>query len=115
MNGLLHAFVNDRLVQAVLLLVAADFVVGVSAALKAGSFRFGWLHGFLETDVLAKLIPFFAVYAASKAGASNAWFEGLRDTVGAAVVAGLSASVLSSLSQLGFGSLPAVLGGSDKP
>lgn len=106
---LLHLFVSDTTVRIVAILIALDFVLGVSAALKAGSFSIGYLHGFLIDDVLSKLVPWFAVYAASKAGLSDSMFTGLRDAIFAAVTAAMIASILKSLTDLGFTGLPSAL------
>lgn len=106
---LLHLFVADATVKTVAALVAVDFVLGVAAAVKDGTFAIGFLHGFLISDVLAKVVPFFAIYAAAKVGTSDAWFSGLRDAVFAAVAAGMTASILKSLSDLGFANLPSAL------
>ena len=109
LGTLLHAFVSDATVKTVAALVAADFILGVAAALKDGSFSFGYLHGFLTNDVLGKVVPFFALYAGAKVGTSGNWFSGIRDATFAAVVAGMTASILKSLGDLGVANLPAVL------
>lgn len=110
-GALLHAFVSDTTVRIVAGLVVLDFVLGVASALKDGTFRLGWLHGFLITDVLEKLVPWFAVYAATKVGLSDGLFSGIRDAVFAGVSAAMTASILSSLASLGFSGLPATLTG----
>lgn len=109
LGSLLHLFVSDVTVKTVAALIAVDFVVGVAASLKDGTFSVGHLHGFLIDDVLSKAVPFFAIYAAAKAGLSDAWFSGLRDATFVAVTAGMSASILKSLADLGFAGLPASL------
>jgi Bacteriophage holin family len=109
LGQLLHLFVSDTTVRVVAALVAVDFVLGVSAAVKDGTFSFGYLHGFLIDDVLSKLVPWFAVYAASKAGLSDSMFAGLRDAIFAAVTAAMTASILKSLADLGLANLPSAL------
>jgi hypothetical protein len=84
-------------------------VLGVAAALKDGTFSFGYLHGFLIDDVLSKLVPWFALYAATKVGLSNSMFVGIRDATFAAVTAAMSASILKSLGDLGIANLPSAL------
>lgn len=109
LGALLHAFVSDLTVRTVAALIAVDFVLGVSAALKNKTFSFGYLHAFLIDDVLSKLVPFFAVYAAAKVGLSNGMFEGLRDSIFAFVTAAMGASILNSLKDLGISTLPPTL------
>lgn len=106
---LLNLFISDATVKTLGVLLAVDIVVGIAASLKAKTFSFGYLHAFLIDDVLAKLVPFFAIYAAAKAGLSNDWFEGLRDVIFATLVAGFMASILKSLQDLGFTGLPPAL------
>jgi hypothetical protein len=109
LGQLLHVFISDTLVRTVGILVALDFVLGVAAAVKDGTFKLGWLHGFLIDDILSKLVPWFALYAATKVGLSNAMFVGIRDATFAFVTAGMTASILKSLGDLGISNLPSVL------
>lgn len=106
---LLNLFFSDKTLQLVGLYIAVDFTLGVAAALKTGTFKMGWLHGFLVDDVLAKVVPFGIVYMGAKTGLSDGWFEILRDSIFAVITASFVASILGSLAELGFASLPPAL------
>ena len=115
MNGLIQQFANDREVQVVAALVALDFVLGVAAAVKGGSFRLSYLADVLRNDVIGKVIPYYAIWAAVTLGGDiSIGGVGIKDVVAAAVVAALSGSVLSSLKDLGlWQSAPAAIAGPD--
>jgi hypothetical protein len=118
LSELIRAFTADQTVQLVAALIALDFVMGVSAGVKAKTFRLGWLADFLRNDVLGKVVPYFAVWGAVRIGGDFelAGFGMIEETVGAAVVLALGASVLNSLRDLGFlGSAPDAVAGSDTP
>ena len=68
LQNLIDAFASDETVQVVAALIVVDFVLGVSAGVKAGAFRFGWVADFLRNDVLGKVVPYFAVWAAVRIG-----------------------------------------------
>lgn len=116
---LIRAFTDDPEIRLVAALILLDFVFGVAAAVKAGTFRVGWLHGFLLEDVLQKLIPYFAVWAAVRLGGDIeiAGVGAIEEGVGAAVVLALGASVLNSLRDLHLipVTTPDVIAGSDGP
>lgn len=106
---LLNLFFSDKTLQLVGLYVAVDLTLGVAAALKLGTFKLGWLHGFLIDDVLGKVVPFGIVYMGAKTGLSDGWFEALRDSIFGVITAAFVASVLGSLAELGLVSLPPAL------
>lgn len=106
MGEALKAFVNDATLQAVLVLIALDLVLGVVAAVKTSEFSFAKLAGFARDDVLGKVVPWFVLYAA-------AFFAPAVDVLGvdldtvqkgvfALVVVALVGSLMSSLADLGF-------------
>lgn len=103
----LNTFAHDTKVHIALLLVAADFVFGVLAAIKTGKFRLSYVSDFLRNDVLFKLVPYFALYSMALT-AGNATiglpidFGDLAGIAYVAVVAAWAASILSSLNTLGF-------------
>lgn len=103
MRALLVQFTHDPGVRLALTLVALDVVLGVAAAVKAGSFRIGWLGDFLRADILFKLVPYFAVWAAVRVGGDVdlGGVGAIEETVNAAVVFALSGSILNSLRDLG--------------
>jgi hypothetical protein len=117
LSGLLNAFTADETVQVVAALILLDFALGVSAGVKAKTFRLGWLADFLRNDVLGKVVPYFAVWAAVRIGGDLelAGYGMIEEGVGAAVVLALGASVLNSLRDLGLGGLPDTVAGTDTP
>lgn len=100
-------FVDDKQLQAVVVLIALDVVVGIIAAVRLGEFAFSKVAVFLKDDVLGKVIPWFAVFSAAKLAPSvdilgidlNQIQTGLWVAVGAA----LAFSLVSSLNDLGLG------------
>lgn len=116
LSSLLGEFTADQGVQLAAALVALDVVLGVAAALKARTFRFVVLADFLRNDVLGKLLPYFAVWAAVRVGGDwqVAGLGAIETVTNAAVIAALAASVLNSLSELGlWQSAPAVVAAPD--
>lgn len=113
---LLKSFTEDPTVIALGVLVALDIVLGISAAVKQGVFRFVLVSDFLRADVLGKLVPYYAVWAALHVtGDVEVFgFSAIEETVGAAAIVALGASVLNSLRDLGIGkTLPDVVAGPD--
>lgn len=108
----LHTFAADDKVHIALLLVLADFIFGVAAAVKANSFRLSFVADLLRKDILGKLLPYFGLYAmALVAGNIDVVIPGLDFGVlaGAAyalLVAALVGSILSSVRTLGVETLP---------
>lgn len=117
MVQLLREFADDPTVRLVAALILLDFVLGVAAAVKARTFRVGWLSDFLRADVLAKVVPYFAVWGAVRVSGDLelAGYGLIEEGVGAAVVLALGASVLNSLRDLGLHSAPDAVAGSDEP
>lgn len=101
MQQLLHDFANDSMVITIAVLVGLDLVLGVAAALKdpSQSFRLAYLTDFLRNDVLGKMIPYYAVWAAVNVGGDFevAGIPAIEDGVGALVIAALAGSILNSL------------------
>ena len=118
MNELLREFSDDPGVRLVAALILLDIVLGVSAAVKAKTFRLGWLADFLRADVLGKVVPFFAVWGAVRVGGDIeiGGYGMIEEGVNAAVVLALGASVLNSLRDLGLAKgLGDTVAGSDTP
>jgi Bacteriophage holin family len=103
----LREFASDTKVHVALLLVVIDFILGVAAAVKAGTFRMSYVADFARNDILFKLLPYFALYAAAiVAGHEDIVIPGLDFGVFAGafyalIVAAWVGSILSSLT--GFG------------
>jgi phage-related holin len=101
-----QAFVDDSTFQAVLVLIALDLVLGVTAAVKLGQFTFAKVAGFCRDDLLGKVVPWFAVYCAWKFAPNvdvlGVDLEVVEKGVFVFVVAALVGSLLSSLSDLGL-------------
>lgn len=104
MLRLIHDFASDGKVLALVALVALDLVLGVSAALAKGTFSWGRLADTLRDDVLGKLVPYFALWAAVHlAGDVEVGDFGLLEEGAFALAAAtLAASVVGSLKELGL-------------
>lgn len=118
MSTLIREFADDPGIRLAAVLVLLDFILGVAAALASGTFRFGWLPDFLRRDVLQKLVPYFAVWAAVRLGGDVdlGGVGAIEETVNAAILLALGASILNSLRDLGvLKGAPDEIAGSDAP
>lgn len=116
MNELIQEFANDTTVRLIAALVLLDVILGVSAAVKKKVFQVNYLMDFLRNDVLGKVVPYFAIWAAVRLGGDFKLddFGVIEEVVGVGVIAALGASVLNSLRDLGLGSsLPDVVAAND--
>lgn len=117
MEQLLREFANDEMVITIAVLVGLDIVLGVAAALKdpVQTFRLNYIVDFLRNDVLMKLVPYYAVWAATQLGGDFelAGISVIQDTLGAGICVALGASILKSLGDMGLGNLPTVVAGND--
>lgn len=78
LGALLDQFFSDGKVGAALLVVALDFLLGVIAALKKGTFRGSYVADFARNDIAFKLAPYLLLYAgAIVAGDQHFLIEGL--------------------------------------
>lgn len=116
---ILSSFAHDTQLQAVALLIAADFIFGILAALKANVFRLTYVANLARNDVLGKVVPWFFIFAFAKASNSADivgpidWSHA-NDAVFGLVTLALGGSILKSLSDLGV-QMPAQLGGGAPP
>lgn len=98
-------FAHDKQLQAVLVLIVVDIVLGVVAAVKLGTFAFSKLSAFLKDDVLSKVVPWFVIFAAAKFAPSvdvlGIDLNQLQTVFWAAVVVALVASLTASAADLG--------------
>ena len=112
LQQVIQSLVHDTMLQSLLVLVLVDLVLGVTAAVKAGDFRFSKVSQFARGDLLGKVVPFGVLYAAWKlapaADVLGVGFEEITRSVGALVIAALVGSLTSSLNDLGL-SMPAPL------
>lgn len=108
MESLLNQFTEDPTVITLAILVGLDVVLGVLAALKAGLFKFVIIADFLRADVLGKLVPYYALWAAVHLGGDLMIgdFGVIEEAAGALAVAAVGASVLNSVRDLGLSALP---------
>lgn len=113
---ILQSFANDTQVHAAIVLIVADVVFGVLAAIKLHSFTLVRIADTLRDDVLGKIAPWLALFALGKV--SNAEVAGIdfgtaadAAWIGASVAIG--ASILGSIRELGV-NLPDTLAGSHK-
>ncbi len=121
LGELLREFGNDTKLHIALLLLVADLLFGVVAALKLGTFRFSYFADFLKTDVLGKVVPYFILYSlALVAGHEDGIvipgldFGILAGAAYGALVIAFTGSILSSLRHLGL-ALPDAFAGEKPP
>lgn len=102
MVSLLNQFTEDPTVVLLGALVGLDVVLGVLSALVRKTFKFVLIADFLRADVLGKLLPYYAVWAAVHVtgDVTIGDFGVIEETTGAAAVLALSASILNSLNEL---------------
>ena len=115
MIQLLNQFTEDPTVIALAVLVALDVILGVLSALKLGTFKFVLIGDFLRADVLGKLVPYYALWAAVHVTGdiSVGDFGVIEETAGALAVAAVGASVLNSIRDLGLSQLPDAVAADD--
>lgn len=115
-----HALFDDTRTQTVLLLVALDFLLGLVAALKLGTFRLSYVSDFLRSDVVFK-VGGFAIFYAGYLYAKNVDIiipgvdmEILMNAAWGVVVLAMAGSLLNSLKDLGLlGAAPDEVAGPD--
>ena len=110
---ILNSFASNEQVKAVAVLIAADLVLGVLAAVKMGQFRLTYISNFLRNDVVGKVVPWFALFALGKtSGASvvGVDFGTISDAAFVVATAALVGSLATSLKDLGL-ALPTPIGG----
>lgn len=102
MVQLLNQFVDDPTVILLSALVGLDVILGVLAALVRKTFKLVIISDFLRADVLGKLLPYYAVWAAVHVGGDVMLgdFGVIEESTGALAVAAVGASVLNSLNEL---------------
>lgn len=116
MIELINEFTADKGVQLAAALVALDIVLGVSAAVYLKKFQLSYAVDFLRNDILAKLVPYFAVWMAVRVGGDweVAGLGAIESVTNAAIVAALGASILNSLRDLNvWSSAPDSVAGPD--
>lgn len=104
----LQVFAGDQKLHAVAVLILADLVFGVLAAIKTKTFVLKRVSDLLHDDVLAKVVPWFGLYAfglssstSIGAGGVSVDFSQIADGAFVAVAAALAASLYGSLRDLG--------------
>lgn len=111
----LRVFWNDGKVEILAILVALDFLLGVAAAIKLGTFRLSYISDFVRKDVIFKIGGYLVVYAGAVfAGQADIVIDGLdlgviAGSVYVVIVAAMVGSLLNSLRDLG------VVPGTDPP
>lgn len=104
-NSVLNAFVDDPTVRLIAVLVALDFVLGTAAAFYTRTFRLSFLADAFRNDVLGKLVPYYALWAALHVSGidwSIGGFDVIEESTGAVAIAALVGSVLNSLRDFGL-------------
>lgn len=121
---ILQSFAHDKQVDAVGLLVLADVIFGVLAAVKAKTFQLARIVDTLHDDVLAKVVPWLALFTLGKvttgagigiASIVTVDFGTIADTFFLGISAAIGASILKSLTDLGVQGVPPALTGGSKP
>lgn len=103
----LVTFMHDDKLKTVLVLIAVDFILGVAAAVKGGTFRLSYVAQFAKDDLLGKVVPWFVLYAAALVAGHTTILPGVYDIGDAAstlwgiVVAALGGSIIKSLGDFG--------------
>lgn len=114
---LLNHFADDPTVIAIAVLVALDFVLGTCAAFYTNVFRLSFFADTFRNDVLGKMIPYYALWAALHVGGvdwSVGGFDVIEETSGAVILLALIGSVTASLAALGLlRSVPVSIAGPD--
>jgi hypothetical protein len=110
LGALLHSFVQGQEFQSVVLLVLLDFVLGVCAALKLGTFALSYVANFARNDVLSKVVPFFILNSAALVAGSHNMLSipefdlnNVKDAAYGVIVAAMVGSIVTSLADLGLG------------
>lgn len=117
---ILQSFARDTQLHAAGLLIAADVIFGVLAAVKTRTFQLARIADTLKDDVLAKLLPWFAAFALAKVAPNAVDIGGLdlgviADLFWGGLTLALAASILKSISDLGVKVPPALAGQSASP
>ena len=106
-GDLLSEFLADGKVEALVVLVMADILLGSIAALKVGNFRLSYVADFARNDVTFKVLPYFVVH-------SGAILVGQHDIMGVEdfdwgliaggfyvfIIAALGSSIVNSLQEI---------------
>jgi hypothetical protein len=104
-TALIASFAHDAQLKLVVVLIVADFIFGVGAALKLKTFNASYVATFARDDLLGKVVPWFALFAFGKVANGVALgpvgFGALADSTFVLVTGALVASVFSSLKELG--------------
>lgn len=99
-------FAHDKQLYAVVVLIVVDLLLGVAAALYAGTFALSKITGFLHDDVLGKVFPWFVLFAVAKfapnADVLGIDFNQIQTVAWALVLAALTGSLLASLNDFGI-------------
>lgn len=102
MVNLLNQFTEDPTVVALAALVGLDVILGITSALVRKTFKLVLIADFLRADVLGKLVPYYAVWAAVHVTGDIdlGEFGVIEETSGALAIAAVGASILNSLNEL---------------
>jgi hypothetical protein len=106
-------FAHDDKLTIALIALVLDFLLGVIAAFRLGTFRLSYVYDFARNDVLFKLIPWFIFYVlALVAGGVDIVIPGLdlglvAGAMYALMLAAWVGSILNSLTELGIKVPPA--------
>jgi uncharacterized YccA/Bax inhibitor family protein len=104
-RGIIDAFIDDPTVRLIAVLVVLDLVLGIAAAVKLGTFRLSYIADVFRNDVMGKVFPYYALWAALHVSGIDWSISGLdviEESTGALVWGALLGSVINSLRDLGI-------------
>lgn len=102
---IVEAFADDPTVITIGVLWLLDFLFGISAAVKLKSFRLSYFADTFRNDLLGKVLPYYALWAAlhlTSVDFSVFGLDVIEESAGAVIIAALLGSVLNSVRDLGF-------------
>lgn len=104
-RALIDAFTSDPTVRIIGALWVLDFLLGLFAAFKSGTFRLSYIADTFRNDVIGKILPYYTLWAALHVTGIDWSIGGLdivEEAAGGIVIMALVGSVLNSLRDLGI-------------
>lgn len=116
-STIVNEFLDDPTVRLIGALWVLDFLLGLFAAVRGGSFRLSYVADTFRNDVVGKILPYYLLWGFIHIGGFDVSIGGLdliEESSGALVIAALVGSVLNSIRDLGFAkTLPDTIAGPD--
>jgi hypothetical protein len=108
LNDAIRQFASDANTRTILVFIAADFVLGVCAAIATKEFRLSYVADFLRRDIFGKFLPYGALYILGKATTTDIVaktgidFAKVADGAFWIILAAIAASIIKSVAELGL-------------